>query len=69
MILVKREKDETTQKVVNTFMKRAKKANIVARARKTQVNPEIPSHLAKKKKKLKQVKYLEKAERNKVSKL
>jgi|GEM_PF-1979769 len=50
MILVKRQGEATSQKVISSFQKRAKKYNIIARKRKTQHFLPAPSKLVQKRK-------------------
>lgn len=55
MISVKRNSEESNQKVINTFSKRVKKSNLVARKRKTQFAPAKLSPLRKKRKALQKI--------------
>lgn len=48
MIYVTRQEGDSLTKVVSTFMKRSKKANVVARGRKTKHFSKKISHLKKK---------------------
>lgn len=59
MITVKRNTEDTPQKVVSTFLKRVKKSNLVSRKRKIQVLVKPLSHLEKKRKALRKAKYFE----------
>lgn len=59
LIFVKRSGDESSQKVISTFLKRVKKTNLVNRKRKTQFHSKQASSLAKKKKAVRTAKYLE----------
>lgn len=64
MILVKKTGDMTTQKVISTLIKRAKKFNLVSRKRKTaRWNGKI-SDLVVKRKAIKKMKYLKDLENN-----
>jgi hypothetical protein len=58
MITVKRNAEDTPQKVVSTFLKRVKKSNLVARKRKIKILVKPLSHLEKKRKALRKTKYL-----------
>lgn len=70
MIYVKKRQEDTSQKVVATFLKRVKKSNLVARVRKTKFSSKDPSALQKKRKALTQVRYQEDQKlRDKVGKL
>jgi len=57
MIVVKRNNDESSQKVVSTFLKRVKKYNLVARKRKTKFSAKPASHLQKKRKAIRSAEY------------
>jgi ribosomal protein S21 len=59
MIYVLRNEGDSATKVVSMFMKRSKKANVVARARKTKYFAKPLSHLKKKTKAINTAKYLE----------
>jgi hypothetical protein len=59
MILVKRQPEESTQKVVSNFLKRVKRSNLVARKRKTQHFTKHISKLMQHKKAVRREKYLE----------
>jgi hypothetical protein len=59
MIAVKRNTEDTSQKVVSTFLKRVKKSNLVSRKRKIQIHTKALSHLQKKRKALRKAKYEE----------
>lgn len=70
MITVKRGSEDSSQKVVASFLKRVKKSNLIARARKTKFSSKKPSYLKKKRKALSKVKYKEdQSLRDKVGKL
>jgi hypothetical protein len=58
MIYVKRNSDETSQKVVGSFLKRVKKFNLISRKRKTQYHSKPLSHLKKKTKAVKKSQFL-----------
>lgn len=60
MILVKRTTDDSSQKVISTFLKRVKKSNLVARKRKTQHKNKPLSDLQKKRKAVRKAEYLAK---------
>ena len=60
MIYVKRNADESSQKVISSFLKRVKKSNLVSRRRKTQVATKPLSYLKRKKKAMRIAKYAEK---------
>jgi hypothetical protein len=60
MIFVQRKKDESSQKTVSVFLKRAKKSNVVARSRKTQFRTKKLSDLEKKRKAMRIADYAEK---------
>ncbi len=60
MIYVSRQEGDSTTKVVSKFMKRSKKANVVARARKTKHFTKAISHLKKKTKAMNSANYAEK---------
>jgi hypothetical protein len=60
MIFVSRQEGDSTSKVVSKFMKRSKKANVVARARKTKHFTKAISHLKKKTKAMNSASYAEK---------
>jgi hypothetical protein len=60
MILVKKNADESSQKVISTFLKRVKKSNLVARKRKTRYHSKGISKLEQKKKAIRTAKWLEK---------
>jgi hypothetical protein len=57
MITVVRTEKDTTQKVISSFMKRAKKYNLVQRARKTKYFGKALSHLKKKTKAINTAKF------------
>ena len=59
MILVKRQPEDSTQKVVSNFLKRVKKSNLVARKRKTQYFARSVSKLVAHRKAVRREKYLE----------
>jgi hypothetical protein len=59
MITVRRNPEDTPQKVVSMFLKRVKKSNLVSRKRKIQILIKPLSHLEKKRKALRKSKYLE----------
>ncbi len=58
MIKVVKTESQTTQKVVATFLKRAKKFNLVARKRKSKFMPEPESYYKRQQKTLKKLKYV-----------
>jgi hypothetical protein len=58
MITVRRQTEDTPQKVVSTFLKRVKKSNLVSRKRKIQILIKPLSHLEKKRKAMRKFKYL-----------
>jgi hypothetical protein len=58
MIKVVRVENQTTQKVVSSFLKRAKKFNLVARKRKSKFMPEPESYYKRKMKTLKKLEYI-----------
>lgn len=58
MITVRKNAEDTPQKVVSTFLKRVKKSNLVSRKRKIQVLIKPLSHLEKKRKALRKSSYL-----------
>ena len=60
MILVKRNQDDSSQKVVTAFNKRVKKYNTTARKRKTQHRKKKISHLEAKRKAIRKSLYLSK---------
>lgn len=60
MIVVKRTSEDSSQKVVSTFLKRVKKSNLVARKRKIQFQAPKLSPLRKKRKALSRIDYQEK---------
>lgn len=62
MIYVKRNPEESSQKIVGSFLKRVKKYNLIARKRKTQNHAKPLSHLQKKRKAIRKAVYLEKQE-------
>ena len=53
MITVKRQQDQSSQKVVSTFLKRVKKSNSMARARKSRYHTKPLSDLIQKSKAIK----------------
>lgn len=59
MIIVKKVGETTTQKVISSFIKRAKKYNIVARVRKTAHYLKPISDLMAKRKAIRKAKYLD----------
>ncbi len=69
MIKVKKGQDDTTQKVINSFLKRVKKFNLIARVRKSKFKTKPASQSKKRAKKLAQVQYLKEAAQNRVNKL
>ncbi len=71
MISVKKSSpDDTTQKIINFFLKRVKKSNLVARKRKTQFKASVLSPLRKKQKALQKIAYnLKKQNLDKLSKI
>lgn len=70
MIYVKKGQDDTSQKTVANFLKRVKKSNLVARARKTKYQTKKPTKLQAKRKALRKAEYEEKqALRDKIGKL
>jgi len=58
MILVKRNQDDSTQKVISSFLKRVKKSNLIARKRKTQHFTRDISDLEKNRKAVRKAEYL-----------
>lgn len=62
MIKVKRNSDESSQKIVGAFLKRIKKFNLISRKRKTQFNSKPISHLKKKRKAVSKAAYLREQE-------
>jgi hypothetical protein len=58
MIVVKRQGEATTQKVISTLIKRVKRYNTVARKRKTANWNGVPSKLKAKLKAIKKANYL-----------
>lgn len=60
MIHVSRQEGDSTTKIVSKFMKRTKKSNLVARARKTKHFSKPISHLKKKTKAINSANYIEK---------
>lgn len=60
MIIVKRNQEDSSQKVISTFLKRVKKSNLIARKRKTQHSVRPLSDLQKKRKAVRKADYLEK---------
>ncbi len=60
MIEVKKQSEDTTQKVIGTFLKRVKKYNLVTRKRKIQVAPGKVSKLRKKRKALSRIDFEQK---------
>lgn len=58
MIYVKRNGEETTQKLIGNFLRRVKRSNLVNRGRKTQFFSKAISHLKKKTKAVKTAKFL-----------
>jgi hypothetical protein len=60
MILVKRNAEESNQKVISLFVKRVKKSNLVARKRKTQFAPAKMSPLRKKRKAIQKISWEDK---------
>jgi hypothetical protein len=58
MILVKRNQEDSSQKVISGFLKRVKKSNLVARKRKTQHNTKPLSDLEKRRKAVRKSAYL-----------
>ncbi len=62
MILVKRNQEDSSQKVISTFLKRVKKSNLVARKRKIQHLVKPLSKLQKKIKAVRKAAYLAKQE-------
>lgn len=70
MITVKRGSEETSQKVIASFLKRVKKSNLVARVRKTKFKSKDLSPLQKKRKALMKVRYQESQQlRDRIGKL
>ena len=59
MIYVSRQEGDSPTKVVSQFMKRSKKANVVARCRKTKYFSKPLSHLKKKTKAINTARYIE----------
>ncbi len=59
MILVKRQPEDSTQKIVSNFLKRVKKSNLVARKRKTQYFTSKPNKLFRHLKAVRKRKYLD----------
>jgi GMP synthase PP-ATPase subunit len=57
MIYVKRNQEESSQKVISTFLKRVKKSNLVNRKRKTQFATKPISDLEKKRKAIRSAEY------------
>lgn len=57
MIQTIKHADESSQKVISTFIKRVKKYNLVARKRKTQVTTKDLSYLKRKRKALSRLSY------------
>jgi hypothetical protein len=57
MIYVKRNQEESSQKVISTFLKRVKKSNLVNRKRKTQFANKQISDLEKKRKAIRRASY------------
>lgn len=68
MISVTRKEGENSTKVVSNFIRRVKRSNMIARARKTQNFTKKRTHLIAKTKKLKTVKYLKDNEFNNLAK-
>lgn len=62
MIHVKRTTDESSQKIIGSFLKRVKKFNLIARKRKTQNYSKPISTLRKKQKAIRQAIYKQKQE-------
>jgi hypothetical protein len=62
MIYVKRNSDESSQKVVGQFLKRVKRYNLINRSRKTQFRSKPLSHLKKKQKAVSKAAYLRQQE-------
>ena len=58
MIKVVRSAEETSQKIVGVFLKRVKKSNLIARKRKTQIEPAKVSHFKKHKKAVRKMQWL-----------
>ncbi len=59
MIFVKKNREDSNQKVVSLFLKRVKKSNLIARKRKTKHTEKPLSDLEKKRKAMRQANYLE----------
>jgi hypothetical protein len=59
MIFVKKNREDSNQKVVSLFLKRVKKSNLIARKRKTKHTEKPISDLEKKRKAIRQARYLE----------
>jgi hypothetical protein len=57
MIVVKRNTEDSSQKVLSTFVKRVKKSNLVARMRKIKHYSKALSHLQKKRKAIRGAEY------------
>jgi hypothetical protein len=60
MITVKRNQEDSSQKVISSFLKRVKKSNLVARKRKTQHLTKPLSDLQKQRKAVRKADYLAK---------
>lgn len=58
MIKIVRTGDETSQKIIGQFLKRVKKSNLIARKRKTQIEPAKESFFKRNKKAVKREKWL-----------
>jgi hypothetical protein len=59
MIFVKKNREDSSQKVVSMFLKRVKKSNLIARKRKTKHAEKPLSHLEKKRKAMRIANYAE----------
>jgi hypothetical protein len=59
MIKITRNGEETSQKIIGMFLKRVKKSNLVARKRKTQIEPAKMSFFKMNKKAVRKAQYLE----------